>query len=91
MKKSKKGITRGRGNKSKSWKRKKLGIHIPKRSQIVKNTTNNREYKIWVKHLEDPLSCWYCSPHEGCNYWRNRKPKKSWKFLSKRRRQYKDI
>jgi len=65
--------------------------HQPKRSQILKTTTNNREYKKWRKLVEDPQSCWFCAPHEGCNYWRSRKPKKSWKFLTKRRRQHRDI
>jgi len=68
---------------------KRSTIHLWKRSQIVDKTTNNKEYKIWVKHLEDPFSCWHCAPHDGCNYWRSRKPKKSWKFISKRKKQWK--
>jgi len=70
----------------KSNKRSK--IHLWKRSQIVKKSTNNREYKIWHIHVEDPKSCWYCGPHVGCNYHRYDRPYKSWKFRFRKRKQW---
>lgn len=63
---------------------KRSTIHLWKRSDIVRKTINNRKYKIWRQHIEEPLSCWYCSPHEGCNYSRDHIPYKSWKFKYKK-------
>jgi hypothetical protein len=67
---------------------KRFKHHEWKRSQKVKLTMNNKEYKIWRKHVEDPKSCWYCAPHQGCNYHRYDRPYKSWKFKSHKRKQW---
>jgi len=82
MKRSKVFWPRGR----RSSKRSKH--HEWKRSQKERFTLNNREYKIWHKLIVDPLSCWYCAPHQGCNYHRDHRPYKSWKFRFRKRKQW---
>jgi hypothetical protein len=49
-----------------------------KLKDVVATTTNSRVYKMTRKQVEFD-DCPMCSPHRGCNRYRNRWNDKSWK------------
>ena len=82
-------------------KRKKLirkaKFHLWKKSQILNNTTNRREYKIIYSQLIHCDDCWICSKRAGvwynCRRQYNKEydnPVRSWKYISKRKTQWKN-
>ena len=60
-----------------------------RKHQVLKTTTNSREYKIAYRQVLDKnLSlCQYCHPNKGCNYWNSRHITRNWKEY--RRHQWK--
>ena len=76
---------------------KKNKRHSSRRSELIKNTMNRREYRILYSQLIHWKDCWICSKRYGrwisCRRQFNNKewdnPVKSWKYLSKRKTQWK--